>query len=95
MLVIEDGPLNIKLLGRELNMYKKIKTYFHSAAEINRDQIIVQNSARYIHSFHNPTKKMWNVNLWKKDVLQVLFQCSSEGSAANLVTMAWSAEDPG
>jgi len=62
-------------------MDKEIETYFHSAAEINRarSQVlrVVQKSARYIHSFHNPTKEMWNVNLWRKDILQVLFQCSS------------------
>lgn len=60
MLVIEDGPLNTKLLRWELIKDKEIKIYFHSAAEITRAQILrlVQKSARYIHSFHNPTKKM-------------------------------------
>jgi len=38
---------------------------------------------------------MWNVNLWRKDILQVLFQCSSGDGAATEVTMHWSAEDPG
>jgi len=57
MLVIEDGPLDTKLLRRELIMGKKIKTYFHSAAEINTAPTLVQKSARCIHSFHNPQKK--------------------------------------
>ena len=95
MLVIEDGPLDTKLLRRELIMGKKIKTYFHSAAEINTAPTLVQKSARCIHSFHNPTKKTWNVNLWGKDILQVLFQCSSGDSEVTIVTMHWSAEDPG
>jgi hypothetical protein len=34
MLVTEDGPMNTKSLRRELIMDKKIKTYFHSATEI-------------------------------------------------------------
>jgi hypothetical protein len=38
---------------------------------------------------------MWNVILWKKDIVQVLFQSSSGDSAATLVIMDWSAEDPG
>ena len=42
MLEIEDGPLNTKLLRRELIMDKEIKTYFHSAAEINRAETLPQ-----------------------------------------------------
>lgn len=38
---------------------------------------------------------MWNVNLWRKDILQVLFQYSIGDSMASVVTMDWSAEDPG
>lgn len=95
MLVIEDGPSNSKLLRRELIMGMKIKTYFHSAAEINRAQILVQKSARYTHNSHNPIKKMWNVYLWRKDILQFLFQYSSWDSAATLLATDWSAEDPG
>jgi hypothetical protein len=57
--------------------------------------MLVQKLARYIHSLHNSTTNMWNVNLWKKDILQVLFQYSAGGSVTSVVTMDLSAEDRG
>ena len=37
---------------------------------------------------------MWNVYLWRKDILQVLFQCGSGDSAATVLIVDWSTEDP-
>jgi hypothetical protein len=56
MLVIEDRPLNDKLLRRELIIDTNISNLFHSAADSNTAQMLVQNSA-HTHSFHNPTKR--------------------------------------
>jgi hypothetical protein len=95
LLVIEDGPLNNKLLCRELIMDKDIIKLLNSAAKIHRAQMLVQKLARYIHSLHNLTTNMWNVNLWRKDILPVLFQYNIGGSVTSVVTMDLSAEDPG
>jgi hypothetical protein len=57
--------------------------------------MLVQKLARYIHSLHNPTTNTWSVNLWSKNILQVLFQCSIGDSVASVVTLDWSPEDPG